>query len=156
ADLPKATRILTNLAVNAVKVTPQGRPLRLWAQPSESGDVRVGVTDEGPGLSPEELKIIFDRFQQVGEPQVAGTKGFGLGLSIVKQLTWFNLGKVEVQSEKGKGSTFAFTLPAFDPTRIIACYLENAGQVEKAADFWALHISYAGGTMDAPMLGRLI
>jgi signal transduction histidine kinase len=156
ADLSKAGRVLTNLVVNALKVTPDGRGLHLWAKPTETGDVRIGVTDEGPGLKPEDLKIIFDRFQQLGQPQLINTKGFGLGLSIVKQLAWLNLGGIEVQSEFGKGSTFAFTLPAFDLERILACYLETIKLSEEAGDYWMLRIRSPEGAPELPMLYRLV
>jgi signal transduction histidine kinase len=156
ADLPKTIRVLTNLAVNAMKVTPEGHPLRLWARPTETGDVRIGVTDEGPGMPPEDLTIIFERFKQLQEPQLAGAKGFGLGLSIVKQLTWLNLGKIEVQSELGKGSTFAFTLPANVPQRILACFVENIRLLEEPGDLRMFRISSRGGTPDVSTLRRQI
>lgn len=155
-DLSKVNRVFTNLIVNAIKVTPNGRTLRLWARPSEVGDVLIGVTDEGPGLKPEDLKLIFDRFKQLNETSSAETKGFGLGLSIVKQLAWLNLGKIEVQSEVGKGSSFAFTLPAFDLRRIIACYLENIKALEEPESLWMLHISARNGTLEPQMLRRLV
>jgi signal transduction histidine kinase len=64
-DLSKAGRVLTNLAVNAIKVTPQGRPLKVWAKTAKTGDVQVGVTDEGPGMRPEDLEVIFELFKQL-------------------------------------------------------------------------------------------
>jgi hypothetical protein len=156
ADLSKAGRVLTNLFVNAIKVTPQGGHLQLRARPTQAGDVSIDVADQGPGLRPEDVKIIFDRFQQLGDAQLSDTKGFGLGLSIVKQLTCLNLGHVEVQSELGKGSTFSFTLPAFDVQRILACYLEHIRLPEEAGDFWMLRIRAPDGAMEKPKLRRLI
>jgi signal transduction histidine kinase len=154
-DLSKAGRVLTNLAVNAIKVTPHGRPLKLWAKPTKTGDVQIGVTDEGPGMRTEDLKVIFDRFKQLSEPMLAGTKGFGLGLSIVKQLTWLNLGTIEVQSEPGKGSTFSFTLPANNLPRILACYIESILAIEKTDDLRMLQIR-SRGDVDSSNLRRLI
>jgi signal transduction histidine kinase len=156
ADLSKATRVLTNLVVNAIKVTPQGSPLKIWARPTEAGDVRIGVTDAGPGLRESDLKVIFERFKQVHQPQVAGTKGFGLGLSIVKNLTWLNLGAVDTQSELGKGSTFSFTMPAEDLSRILTCYLENSRAVEEAGELRILRISSRGPATDASALRQMI
>jgi signal transduction histidine kinase len=155
-DLSKAGRVLTNLAVNAIKVMPQGRALHLWAKPTETGDVRIGVTDEGPGLRPEDLQVIFERFKQLEEPQLASTKGFGLGLSIVKQLTWLNLGTIAVESELGKGSTFSFTLPADKLDRIFACFLESVRSTHEEGDFRMLRITSRGKTIDVSMLQRLI
>ncbi len=155
-DLSKASRVLTNLAVNAIKVMPSGRSLHLWAKPTEAGDVRIGVTDEGPGLRPEDLQVIFERFKQVEEPQLTGAKGFGLGLSIVKQLTWLNLGTIEVESEIGKGSTFLFTLPGDDLSRILTCYLESIRSLDQEGDFRMLRISSRGSSGDVSMLRRLV
>jgi signal transduction histidine kinase len=156
ADLSKAGRVLTNLAVNAIKVTPQGRPLRLWARPTETGDVRIGVTDEGPGLRPADVEVIFERFKQLGAPQLSGAKGFGLGLAIVKQLTWLNLGTIEVQSEAGKGSTFSFTLPSDDLLRIVACFLENIRSLDEVGDLWMLRIRSSDQATQGAMLRRLV
>lgn len=156
ADLSKASRVLTNLVVNAIKVTPAGRKLLLWAKPTESGDVSIGVTDQGPGLAPDDLKIIFNRFQQLNESQPSDTKGFGLGLSIVKQLAWLNLGKVEVQSELGAGSTFSFTVPAFDQRRILSCYFDSIQSLEEAGDLWLLQVRARNEALDTSHLRRLI
>lgn len=155
ADLSKAGRVLTNLAVNAIKVTPQGGALKLSAAPTGAGDVRIAVTDRGPGIKPQDLMVIFERFKQLEEPALAGTKGFGLGLSIVKQLSWLNLGTIEVQSELGAGSTFSFTLPANDPARILACYLESLRSLNNAGDLQMLHIRTTGDANPA-MLRQLI
>jgi hypothetical protein len=154
-DLSKAGRVLTNLAVNAIKVTPEDHSLYLWAKPTETGDVRLGVTDEGPGLRPEDIQIIFERFKQIEEPQLASTKGFGLGLSIVKQLTWLNLGTIEVESVVGKGSAFSFTLPADDLRRILACYLESVRSIDEEGDFRMLRITSRSGPTNVSMLQRL-
>lgn len=143
-DLSKAGRVLSNLAVNAIKVSPADSALQLWAKQTESGDIRIGVTDHGPGMAKEEQQVIFERFKQLDEPVLTDTKGFGLGLSIVKQLTWLNLGEVEVASEPGKGSTFSFTIPVFNLERIIERYLENIQTLEETGDFWLLQISSRG------------
>ncbi|HEY4329872.1 MAG TPA: HAMP domain-containing sensor histidine kinase, partial [Phycisphaerae bacterium] len=155
-DLSKAARVLTNLAVNAIKATPEGLPLQLWSQTTPDGDTTIGITDQGPGLRPEDLRIIFERFKQLEEPQLAGTKGFGLGLSIVKQLTWLNLGSIQIQSERGKGSTFSFTLPACDLTRIVSCFLENIQSLDEVGDIWMLRIRSPGHAPDVSMLRRVI
>jgi signal transduction histidine kinase len=155
-DLSKAARVLSNLAGNAIKATPPDKPLRLWALPAESGDLRIGVTDEGRGMSSEDLKVIFDRFKQLGEFQVENIKGFGLGLAIVKQLIHLNLGTIEVQSEPGKGSTFSFTLPAYDLVRIVACYLEHVRSCNDPGDLCMLRILSSDSKGDTGALRRLI
>lgn len=143
-DLSKAARVLTNLAVNAIKVTEQGRPLKVWSDLTPTRDVQIGVTDQGPGIRPEDLKVIFERFKQLHEPESATTKGFGLGLSIAKQLAQLNLGGIEVQSEFGKGSTFSFALPANELQRILNRYIETARAGERIGDLRMLCIQPAG------------
>jgi len=155
-DLSKAERVLTNLVSNAIKVTPCGCPLRLWADVTATGNVRIGVTDVGPGLEPESVKIIFERFKQIEEPQITAAKGFGLGLCIVKQLAWLNFGNIEVKSERGKGSTFAFSLPANDLPRILSCFLENVQTREDPGALWLLRITSNGDAPDTNMLQRVL
>ena len=114
-DEEKAQRVLINLAVNAIKFTPNDGHIELWARPTDDGaSIVIGVTDSGPGISPENLKIVFERFKQLGTNLRASTKGFGLGLNIAKELVHLNLGEMKVVSEVGKGSTFSFTLPCND------------------------------------------
>jgi signal transduction histidine kinase len=133
ADLPlvfcdeeKARRVIINLAVNAVKFTPAGGTVEIWAQGGkEGGDITIGVTDTGPGLSPENRSIIFERFRQVDQGLRSSTKGFGLGLNIAKELVALNLGQINVQSEIGAGSTFSFTLPKFEPRVLLDRYIER-------------------------------
>jgi signal transduction histidine kinase len=154
-DLSKTGRVLINLAVNAIKVSPQDGSIELSAATTDAGDVRIAVTDQGPGMRPEDLDVIFERFKQLEEPQLAGTKGFGLGLSIVKQLTWLNLGAVDVQSEPGKGSTFGFTLPGDDLSRILARFTDCLGVLEEIGEVRLLHIG-AAPDADVATLRRVI
>lgn len=110
-DDEKIQRVIINLAVNAIKFTPEGGTVLLWARSLDNSQISVGVTDDGPGISAENRDLIFERFQQVGGNLRSSTKGFGLGLNIAKELVQLNLGKMDVQSEVGAGSTFSFTLP---------------------------------------------
>ncbi len=72
--------MIINLAVNAIKFTPEGGSVEIWAHAGQDhGDVTIGVTDTGPGLSPENLSVIFQRFRQVDQGLCSSTKGFGLG-----------------------------------------------------------------------------
>ena len=76
----------------------------------QNGEVVVSVADTGPGIGPEDLERIFEEFQQtdVGAEQTEGT---GLGLALSKKLIELHGGRIWVESEPGKGSTFTFTLP---------------------------------------------
>ncbi len=124
-DLEKTGRVITNLVVNAIKFSPKGSEITLSAESRPDGMVRIGVADQGPGLSEEDLQTIFDRFAQVGDTQKASAKGFGLGLNISKELVWLNLGSMGVESELGKGSMFSFTLSPMDKQRIVEAYTER-------------------------------
>ncbi|QNN21081.1 response regulator [Planctomycetales bacterium ZRK34] len=125
ADAGKARRVLVNLAVNAIKVSPAGTTLRIEAHKRPDGDVEIEVIDQGPGLDADQQKRIFNRFEQVDVVTAHSSKGVGLGLSIATQLARLNFGRLGLQSESGRGSTFSFTLPANDPKRIVCGYLHS-------------------------------
>jgi signal transduction histidine kinase len=77
--------------------------------------VQVDVVDQGPGLSPEELSLVFERFYRGDKTRARATGGAGLGLAIVKQLVEAHGGRVWVESTEGQGATFSFTLPLPSP-----------------------------------------
>ena len=111
-DEEKARRVLMNLTVNAIKFAPEQGVVEVWARMSDNGsDIEIGVRDNGPGISAENLEVIFDRFRQVDQTLHTSTKGFGLGLNIAKELVTLNLGQINVESAPGKGSNFSFTVP---------------------------------------------
>ncbi len=139
ADLEKCGRVLTNLVINAMKFSPQGGRVDVRAErdPDRPGMLRVDVIDEGPGITPEHLEIIFDRFRQCGNSGLAA-KGFGLGLSIVKELVQLNLGDVFVKSVPGEGSTFSFTVPVYEPAHVIELYLNRLSSLKSDSQSIAL------------------
>ncbi len=112
-DERRIRQVLFNLLSNAVKFTPAGGAVEVSAA-QVNGEVRVSVADTGPGLAPEDHDRIFEEFQQtdVGVEQREGT---GLGLALSKRLVELHGGRIWVDSELGKGSTFVFTLPARSP-----------------------------------------
>jgi len=110
ADRAKLRRVLVNLVSNALKFTPRGGRVRLSAA-AEAGQVRVSVTDTGVGIPREDLRDIFDKYAQARSRATRSEKGTGLGLYITRQLVELHGGRIEVQSEVGKGSTFSFTIP---------------------------------------------
>ena len=124
-DAEKIERVIINLVINAIKFSPEGSSITLWTKATDDGDIEIGITDQGPGLSENDLAVIFERFKQVGDIQRASTKGFGLGLNIAKELVWLNLGTVNVQSKQGQGSTFSFTLPVCKQSIILRRYFER-------------------------------
>jgi len=129
-DGEKIERVLINLAVNAMKFTKPGGSVTIAAQKQDS-DVLVSITDDGPGISKDNLKTIFARFEQVENEVRRSTKGFGLGLSIAKELVGLNLGQINVESEVGVGSTFSFTIPESDPRYVTQRYLAQMGRSRK-------------------------
>lgn len=146
-DPEKAERTLINLVVNAIKFSNPDSEVRVWTRfEPERSQVRLGVTDQGPGISPANLKVIFDRFKQVGGNPRAGTKGFGLGLNIARELVQLNFGDIEVESEPGNGSAFSFTVPCADPMPLIGRYLDRIAASPGEADFvTAIHASIEPG-----------
>lgn len=133
ADAEKAARVLINFAVNAIKFSPPGGNITLWARPIAEGGAEIGVTDQGPGISLENQNLLFERFRQVGDSRESNAKGFGLGLNIARDLVALNLGQIRVVSAPGQGSTFSFTLPPNDPSRVVAAYLDYLHQLPKPA-----------------------
>jgi signal transduction histidine kinase len=109
-DERRIRQVIFNLLSNAVKFTPPGGSVDVTATRAE-GEVRVSVADTGPGIAPEDRERIFEEFQQ-GEAAVQQREGTGLGLALSKRLVELHGGRIWVESEVGRGSTFVFTLPA--------------------------------------------
>ena len=133
-DEEKLRRVLINLVVNAIKFTPAQGKVEISAEVVDRDRIKITVSDNGHGMSAEDLKLIFQRFQQVGEhARMASCKGFGLGLSIARSLASLNLGSLEVCSELGVGSQFSIFVPIAQTDSILNCYLEQrevAGDME--------------------------
>jgi signal transduction histidine kinase len=125
-DEDKMSRVIINLVTNAMKFCgdPGKVTLNAGLRP-ETGELLVSVADNGGGIEPKQLKLIFRRFKQLRNSTKNSTKGFGLGLSIAKELVDLNLGEMNVNSEVGKGSTFSFTVPLADPPSIMRRYLDR-------------------------------
>ena len=108
ADPNRLERILVNLLSNALKYSPGGTEVRVGAE-REAQQVRIWVQDRGMGILPEDLPHIFERFYRAKGARK--TEGLGLGLYITRMLVEAHGGRIWVESETGKGSTFSFTLP---------------------------------------------
>jgi two-component system sensor histidine kinase BaeS len=109
-DRERIVQLLNNLVANALKFTPSGGEVVVDAQ--DVGDAAVvEVRDSGPGISPDELPHIFDRFfrgTNVGEARASGS---GLGLAITRSLAEMHGGRIDVTSAPGRGSIFSVRLP---------------------------------------------
>lgn len=110
ADVDKTLQILTNLVSNAVKYSDNGAPIYLRIG-RVADQIRVSVSDAGIGLSPAELSQLFQKFFRADNTDVRKRPGTGLGLYITKHLVELQGGQMSVSSERGRGSTFSFTLP---------------------------------------------
>jgi signal transduction histidine kinase len=133
-DAEKIGRALTNLAVNAIKFC--GDPGRVSISARSSPDdksVRYAVTDNGVGIDATELQTIFERFTQLDKHLHGSTKGFGLGLSIAKELIELNFGSVNVSSKPNLGSTFSFTVPIADQCGVLRRYVDRCAAAEGGA-----------------------
>jgi signal transduction histidine kinase len=102
--------VLRNLFNNALEFTPPGGQVGLTVR-LDGTWVCLEVSDSGPGIAPELLPFIFERFYRADPSRTRATGGAGLGLAIVKQLVEAQGGRVWVKSTPGTGSWFGFTLP---------------------------------------------
>ncbi|MCK1547205.1 DUF3369 domain-containing protein [Bradyrhizobium sp. 147] len=111
-DTDRIREAIDNLISNAIKYSPIGGKITV-AVTHEGTETTVRVSDEGAGLSPEDLGRLFGRFQRLSAKPTAGESSTGLGLSIVKRIIDMHGGEVTANSDgPGKGSTFTITLPA--------------------------------------------
>jgi signal transduction histidine kinase len=111
-DGGRLEQVLSNLVANAVRHTPAGGSIRLRAEGTGEG-VRITVADTGQGISAEDLPYVFDRFWRGDRARShAGGAGSGLGLAIARQLVEAHGGRIRVESEVGKGTTFTIELPS--------------------------------------------
>jgi signal transduction histidine kinase len=122
ADVLKVKQILYNLLSNAIKFTPEGGNVRVRAAVVGDG-AQFAVTDTGIGIRPEDRERIFQEFEQVEMSAERRFEGTGLGLTLAKKFVELQGGRIWLESEVGKGSTFTFSLP-------LRMELETAGYEE--------------------------
>jgi len=109
-DERKVKQVLLNLLSNALKFTPEGGRIDIRAAIND-GMAEISVADTGVGIATEDQEAIFEEFRQVGTADKKGG-GTGFGLALSRKFIELHGGRIWVQSEIGKGSTFSFTLPA--------------------------------------------
>ncbi len=110
-DRRQLDRVVTNLVSNALKYSPAGSTVRVRCE-RDGDEVLVGVTDEGIGISVEDRRHLFQEFFRSEDPSTQRQVGTGLGLSIVRRIVTRHGGRVEVDSEPGRGSDFVVRFPA--------------------------------------------
>jgi len=108
ADAPRLEQVLVNLLHNAIKFTPGGGQIHLAAE-ARAGQVCFSVRDNGAGIPAEALPRIFERFYKADRARAS--RGTGLGLAIARHLVEAHGGKIWVESQEGRGSTFYFDIP---------------------------------------------
>ncbi len=118
ADLPstrgdrdRLIQVVINLISNAVKFTDKGSVTCRARQAAPRGQIVVSVMDTGLGIAPDDQRKVFERFVQVGDTLTDKPRGTGLGLPICREIVEHHGGRIWVESELGRGSTFSFTLP---------------------------------------------
>jgi signal transduction histidine kinase len=110
ADRDKLEKVVLNLLFNALKFTPAGGRVELRAE-KQDGEFVLIVSDTGMGIAEKNLPFIFDRFWQADGSSKRKYQGVGIGLALVKELVGIQNGKVSVDSQEGKGTTFTVRLP---------------------------------------------
>jgi len=118
ADASRLEQVLDNLLSNALKFSPEGGVVKVHMNPDlQAGVLEVSVSDTGPGIAPEDLPHIFERFYQ-GRTKVKQTAGSGLGLALAKKVVEAHGGRIWIESEKGKGATVRFILRLTKPEKV--------------------------------------
>jgi signal transduction histidine kinase len=104
---------LSNLVSNAIKYTPEGGAVRIWAADQAAADdaLVIAVTDTGIGLSEADLARLFTRFFRSADPRARAERGSGLGLALTQAIISRIGGRIEVASELDRGTTFRMVLP---------------------------------------------
>ena len=133
-DVDKITQVLVNLVTNALKHTPPGGEITISVRKAGKQEVEITVKDTGIGIAPENYKILFDRFRQVGRVAGPGPQGTGLGLFICKEIVELHDGRIRVESRLGKGARFIFTLPIARQYRSLKNYLDFQIEFTKAME----------------------
>jgi hypothetical protein len=130
-DAVAAGEVLDHLLRNALRHAPADDEILLQARVAPGGDlVEVSVHDRGPGLTPQQMKRLFQPFTHLQTPDAPGSQGSGLGLAFCRQVIERHHGTIRAESAEGQGATFSFTLPVVSPRFMVEeawrCALEDA------------------------------
>ena len=123
-DPDKISQVLANLISNGIKFTPENGSITVGVK-DKGKEVEISVADTGVGISQDNIARLFDRFSQFNRVYGPGERGTGLGLAISKEIVEMHGGRISVESEVGKGSTFTFSLPQISRDDIFREYLTN-------------------------------
>jgi signal transduction histidine kinase len=134
ADPDRVLEVLINLLDNAIKFTDSGGAISLKANALETDSdfIYVSVSDNGPGISPEAMPLIFERLYQEPDSIEGIRSGLGLGLYIARELITLHGGRIWVASQPGEGSTFTFTLPVYYLPKLLKPVIVHEGKLRDA------------------------
>jgi len=134
ADPDRILEVLINLLDNAIKFTDTGGAISLKANALETDSdfIYVSVTDNGSGISPEAITLIFERLYQEPDTIEGSRSGLGLGLYIAKELITLHGGRIWASSQPGQGSTFTFTLPVYSLPKLLKPVIIHEGKLRNA------------------------
>jgi len=110
ADEQKIKQVILILVDNAVKYTPTGGKVTVLLVSDKKGKARISVRDTGIGIAQADRERVFDRFYRVDKARSRESGGNGLGLAIAQKIVNLHMGKIYIESEEGKGSTFIVEL----------------------------------------------
>jgi len=110
ADRDKINSVISNLINNAVKYSPKDTTIQVACAVNKN-EITISVKDEGMGIKPSDADKIFDRYYRVESNNTRHISGFGIGLYLSAEIIQRHGGRIWLESEPGKGSTFYFTLP---------------------------------------------
>ena len=131
-DETRIAQVITNLLNNALKFTAPGGRIIVSVDSGEGGFFHITVADTGRGIPPEHLSRIFDRLYQVRAEDASSCAGLGLGLHICKELVELHGGKIRVESEAGRGTSFHIALPVQHSGRMSVLLVDDQPDLSEA------------------------
>ena len=144
-DMDRLIQVLTNFVSNAVKFSPRGEPVVVRTRDTADGDVRFEVEDRGPGIPPDKVGRLFQKFQQLDGSDSRSRGGTGLGLAISRTLVERHGGRVGVVSAPGEGAVFWAELPGLAREAVAAAAQWSLLAVEDNADIaWLVQQRLSG------------
>ncbi len=110
-DARRLDQVITNLITNAIKFTNEGGRIQVRVLPGQEKEIRIEIQDSGVGIPRAEIAKLFQKYRQADNARALADKGTGLGLVICKMIVEAHGGRIWIDSDEGKGTTFSFTLP---------------------------------------------
>ncbi|MCA8974753.1 MAG: hybrid sensor histidine kinase/response regulator [Planctomycetes bacterium] len=148
ADSGRIEQVLDNLIENAIKFTPPGGTV-VVSHRLVDGAVQIAIRDTGCGIGSATAERVFDRLYQAEGQADVSRKGLGLGLHISREIITMHGGRIWVESEEGKGSTFLFSIPAWSLESVLKGVAVVDGKLEPAVGLIALRLSPGSGSAQA-------